>query len=302
MQCTHCNEIFTSESFGLHVCEYTENNEKILAEIIQEDPGESEFQKLQRSTFEMIKANQAHIRKFLEMIDPPEVLPAKEEKAKQSNFECFVCTRKFVHESGLYRHYDKHIGEILEKSPYKSDKLHPVILCAFCGETFTMEQDLWAHLQRTHFEVNETEAFLKFSEKEIQFNVTDEQQADKQQAAKKQKLDNDTVRLPARDFPIEQFVRTIFVTNLFHCEFCSSTFANAKSLLLHVSKHEPGASFECNHCGIRGLTLKDLLIHRHDDCVFYKDYRNNISEIPCLWICNVCDEECQGLEQLILHR
>jgi hypothetical protein len=303
VQCAHCEEIFTTDCFGLHVCQYTENREKVIAEFIQEDPAESDFQKLRRTTLDIISSNQSHIRKLIDMLNPPQQQQPKDDKAKQSNYECFVCTRKFVHESGLYRHYDKHIGEILVQSPFKSNQLHSVILCAFCGETFTMEQDLWSHLQRLHFEVHEKETFIKFAEKEILYDITDEQKDT--QEAKKQKLDTDPkdeVRVAARNFPIEQFVRTIYVKNLFHCEFCNATFASIKSLLLHVSKHEPGSCFQCTYCSIYGLSLKDLLIHRHDECVFYKDYRNNISEIPCVWTCNVCDEECQGVEQLIVHR
>lgn len=237
------------------------------------------------------------------MLNPPPP-HSKDDKAKQANFECFVCMRKFVHESGLYRHYDKHIGEILERSPLKGNKLHSVILCAFCGETFTMETDVWEHLQLNHFEVHENESFIKFREKEMIYEINDEKSND-EPATKKQKTDKNPkteVRIAARNFPIEQFVRTIFVKNLFHCEYCSATFASIKSLLLHVSKHEPGSCFECIFCRIKGLSLKDILIHRHDECVYYKDYRNNIAEIPCIWTCNVCDEECQGLEQLILHR
>lgn len=295
VQCANCDDIFTNDCFNLHVCQYTDNKEKILAELIQEDPNESEFQKLQRSTLEILSSNQAKIRKFLDVINPPPVQQPKDDKAKQSNFECFVCTRKFVHESGLYRHYDKHIGEILEKSPFKSNLLHSVILCAFCGETFMMEQDLWSHLQANHFEVHDHETFIKFREKELQFEITPEKSSEKQE-------ESGQVCISARNFPIEQFVRTIFVKNLYHCEFCDSTFAHAKSLLFHISKHEPGSCFECNYCHIRGLSLKDILIHRHDECVYYKDYRNFILEIPCVWVCNVCDEEFSGIEQLILHR
>ena len=261
--------------------------------------------KLRRCTLEMLELNQTRIQKLLEMNEAP-VVHHKDEKAKQSNFECFVCTRKFVHESGLYRHYDKHIGEILKKSPYKSDQIYSVILCAFCGETFAMEQDVWAHLQQRHLEVHENETFITFSEKELVYSITDPEKDKNGETGNGTKsncsLGGDQVKVSARNFPIQLFVRTIYVKNLFHCEFCDSTFANARSLLFHDSTHEPSSYFECNYCNIKALPLKDILIHRHDECVYYKDYRNNILNIPSVWICNVCDEEFQGVEQLILHR
>lgn len=249
----------------------------------------------------MLAYNQSQIHKLLEVLSP-QPMP-KDDKAKQSNHECFVCSRKFVHESGLYRHYgDKHIGEMLKPSIPTSDRIYPVILCAFCGECFTIEQDLWQHVRKTHLEVVENETLLTFSSKELQLDVS-EATFSSTQATKKQKTDDgEIIKIQARNFPIEEFVRTIFVKKLFHCEFCTSTFANAKSLLFHVSKHEPSAYFQCDCCQLKGLSLKDILLHRNDECLFYRDYRNNIKNIPCVWICNVCDVEFDGVEQLIIHR
>lgn len=299
VQCENCEDVFTKESFNFHVCEYDENKQLIPTEIIQEHPVENEFHILQRATLKMLLVNQSQINKFLEMLSP-HPLP-KDDKAKQSNHECFVCTRKFVHESGLYRHYDKHIGEMLKQSIVKSNRLHPVILCAFCGECFTIEQDVWAHLLNTHFQVLEDELFVKFAARELQMEmeeVLNEPCTSAQAAAKK----TEQMKVPTRDFPIDEFVRTVFVKNLYHCEFCSSTFASCKSLFLHISKHEPSANYQCDCCQIKGVSLKDILLHRSKECVFYRDYRNKIKEVPCVWTCNVCDEEFYGVEQLIAHR
>jgi hypothetical protein len=253
---------------------------------------------------EMLASNQTTIAKLLEILTPQ--TQPKDDKAKQSNHECFVCTRKFVHESGLYRHYDKHIGEILEKSSFKTDQLYVVILCSLCGECFTMENDLWCHLQINHMEVLDEDMMMKFAANELQFEMSEapanEPCTSAQALAADKERKNQMMKVPVRDFPIEEFVRTIFVKNLFHCEFCNSTFANAKSLLYHTSKHEPSSFFQCNSCELTGLSLKDILLHRHDECLFLKDYRNTIMNIPCIFICNVCQDEFHGVEQLILHR
>lgn len=303
VQCDNCEEVFTKESFDYHVCEYDANKQLIPTEIVREHPVENEFETLQRATLEMLHVNQTQIKKFLEMLSPQPV--QKDDKAKQSNHECIVCTRKFVHSSGLYRHYDKHIGEMVSPSISKTDSLHPVILCAFCGECFTIEQDVWAHLLKMHFEVLERELFVKFATTELQMEMEEvlKEPCTSEHAAKKRKLnDGEQVSVPTRNFSIDEFVRTIFVRNLYHCEFCSSTFASCKSLLLHVSKHEPSANYQCDCCHIKGLSLKDILLHRNQECVFYRDYRNKIKDVPCVWTCNVCDEEFYGVEQLIVHR
>ena len=149
------------------MCQYNENKQLIPTELIEEEhPVENEFETLQCTTMKMLHFNQSQINKFLDMLSPQQ--PAlKDDKAKQSNHECFVCTRKFVHDSGLYRHYDKHIGEMLKPSVSKSTRLHSVILCSFCGECFTIEQDLWSHLIKMHFEVLEQELCLRFQSLEL---------------------------------------------------------------------------------------------------------------------------------------
>lgn len=326
IQCDNCEDLFTKESFDCHVCQYDENKQLIPTELIEEHPVENEFMTLQRTTMKMLLFNQSQINKFLEMLSPQQPVP-KDDKAKQSNHECFVCTRKFVHDSGLYRHYDKHIGEMLKPSVPKSTRLHPVILCSFCGECFTIEQDLWSHLTKMHFEVLKQELSVRFQTRELQMGLEEILNVPEKTPTKKRKSISDNEASPTkkrrtnsgetstqaekmqnedqmnvRKLKVEKFVRTINVKNLYHCEFCSSTFASLKSLFLHISKHEPSANYQCDCCQIKGLSLKDILLHRNDECVFYRDYRNKIKDVPCVWTCNVCDEEFLGVEQLIAHR
>lgn len=293
MQCQNCDDLFTKECFECHVCEYDENKQLIPSGVVQQHSVENEFQILQKSTLKMLAENQSQIRKLIKVLQPQPPPQPKDDKAKQSNHECFVCTRKFVHESGLYRHYDKHIGEIMKSSVYRSTRLYSIILCAFCGECFSIEKDVWVHLRKTHLEVNEEETYIKFSSNEFQMSVTEVDSS-------KRVIEN--IKASVRNFPIEEFVRSIFVKNLYHCEFCSSAFANSKSLLLHVSKHEPASHFQCEYCQLKGFSLKNILLHRYEECVYYRDYRNKIKDIPCIWMCNVCDAEFYGVEHLILHR
>jgi hypothetical protein len=265
----------------------------------------NEFEMLRKSTMEMLASNQIIIRKQLESIMPQTQSQPKDDRVKQSNHECFVCMRKFVHESGLYRHYDKHFGEILAKSKLQTKQLYSAILCILCGECFAMECDIWSHLHIKHMEIVDEDMMIKFSTNEIQFEMSHNanEPCTSAQALKAQKAsENHDMKVAVRDFPIEEFVRTIFIKKIFHCEYCSSTFSNSKSLFYHTIDHEPSSFFQCNSCDLKGLSFKDILLHRHDECSFIKDYRNNIKDIPCVWVCNVCDDEFPGVEQLILHR
>lgn len=307
VQCTNCDDTFANEAFKMHVCEYDENKKILPLEIIQENT-ENAFDSLFRNTIKLINENRSRLQKITEGYSASLI---KDDKAKQSTFECFVCNRKFVHESGLYRHYDKHIGEMIKPAKTEDGKLHSVILCVFCGQTFPMEdENIWNHLCKNHLELDEnnnSKTYVKFMEKELQFgmqDITDISLSTKKQAMNIAKTSNnsDTIRLPAQNFPINEFVRMIYVSKLYHCEYCDSVFANHKSLLHHVSRHEPSSYFGCQTCDLKLLSLKDILIHRHDECLIKRDYRRTLNDIPHCWMCNVCDEEFLGIEQLILHR
>lgn len=73
-------------------------------------------------------------------------------------------------------------------------------------------------------------------------------------------------------------------------------------MLLHASKHAPIQGYGCKKCELNALPLKDLLIHRRDECIVLKDIRNSLRDFPRLWVCNICYEEFQGLEHLVIHR
>lgn len=145
----------------MHVCMYDENHKLI-------EPGsatmlrETEFQKLQRCTLELLENNQSILR---EMIN--------RDKSKSSDLECFKCCRKFVHEAGLGRHYEKHIGEILEMSPpEEEEKLTMITLCVICGEVFAESSDAWNHLQVYHVQVSDEVCHWKISKDRLGMNVT----------------------------------------------------------------------------------------------------------------------------------
>lgn len=139
-QCENCSEIFSEEEFEHHACLYDEFHQ------LNTTPGseETKLQQLQRSTISIMKGNQASMSEML-----------RSNKSKTSNIECSKCCRKFVHENGLYRHYDMHIGELLAESPpVNPDVLQPVALCVFCGEIFSNDAQAWDHIVSYHLHVD----------------------------------------------------------------------------------------------------------------------------------------------------
>jgi hypothetical protein len=95
----------------------------------------------------------------------------------------------------------------------------------------------------------------------------------------------------------------INLDKIFQCEFCDSVFSNMKAMFVHISKfHFPSACFECNSCNLKVLTIKEILLHRRDECDSLKEVENILNQIQRVWACNVCDLEFNGLEQLFLHR
>ncbi|KAL7025395.1 hypothetical protein ACKWTF_013461 [Chironomus riparius] len=298
VQCTYCDDVFTTDSFELHVCKYNEDK-TLIEEFVQEQPVESDFEKVQRHASLILDQNNKLLQKILHGFSAT-AGQSKEKKAKQSNHECFMCNRKFVHESGLYRHYDKHIGEILTQS-HPANALHSVTLCIFCGEVLITEQKVWKHLFDNHL--------TTLDNLHQTFSCAESRQCSKENDGeppkKKLKLSPEETGIAKdskNEVPVKDFVRMIYVSKLYHCEFCDSVFANEKSLLHHISKHEPSCYFSCQTCDLKMLSFKDILIHRHEECWNYRDYRDSMKHIPCLWICNVCDERFGGIEQLILHR
>lgn len=100
----------------------------------------------------------------------------------------------------------------------------------------------------------------------------------------------------------KSLIRIQLLSKMFQCELCDRVFANAKAMLHHESKHSASGGSQCNGCDLKGLTLKQLLLHRRDECSSIKDCQNGLKNVCRVWVCNSCDDEFLGVEQLFLHR
>lgn len=308
IECTHCDEIFSNEIFEMHVCKYDEQK-NLIEECVQEQ-NETEMNKIRRHLADIMNKNRKMIHNILHGNTTAGQSSMSAGRAKQSNYECFVCNRKFVHESGLYRHYDKHIGSILQQSE-PSSALHSAILCVPCNEVFTMDEKAWNHLREVHLEVECNDIFHNHSYDEFKNGLNNSGDKDlsgtlsnNQESTPKKNSSQDqpTNQPEAPKSPIQDVLRMIYVSRLYHCEFCDSVFVNEQSCLYHVSQHEPSEFFNCRTCDLKRLSLKDILIHRHEECWNYRDFRDTMKNIPNVFTCNVCEEAFYGIEQLVLHR
>ena len=136
---------------------FDENHVMIPMEELPQSEPETELKKIFRNSMELLTKNQSSLT---------ELYQKATNKVKDSSFECSKCCRKFVHESGLFRHWDKHIGELLSPSPAEdSDFCRSVTLCTICHEVFSLESEAWDHyIQKRHFEGSSKDDREKLSE------------------------------------------------------------------------------------------------------------------------------------------
>ena len=166
-QCTHCNVIFEETLFNDHVCEYDENGAKILVDENEKMDGSESIAESSKemTVFEhllnQITQNNIRINKILK---DQYLKRGKEDKNKgSSHFQCSICFRKFVHESGLTRHMDKHVGDLLPlpNISVQNDIPKQLVIRCMCGEIFATKKEALKHTQMRHIEERETGVWRK---------------------------------------------------------------------------------------------------------------------------------------------
>lgn len=122
----------------MHVCSYTEDH-RLIPVLPDFDKPETELKKMQKYFKKISSENQALLTELYQ---------------KSSSFECFKCSRKFVHEAGLFRHWDKHFGELIQLSPPEDPEVTKAVMqCALCDEIFATDSGVIIHLLTHHLEV-----------------------------------------------------------------------------------------------------------------------------------------------------
>lgn len=166
-QCTHCNVIFEDSLFNEHVCEYDENGAKIQIDDSEKmDCSDSIIESIKKLTihehwFNQLAQNNIKINKILK---DQHLKRGKEDKNKgSSHFQCTICFRKFVHESGLTRHMDKHVGDLLPlpNTSLLNDVPKQLVTRCMCGEIFATNKEAIMHTQKKHIEDRQTGVWQK---------------------------------------------------------------------------------------------------------------------------------------------
>lgn len=123
-----------------------------VVEVKEEEENEtSELKKLFKASITVNESNQMILRSFI----PKDLRDVKSSSSEQQQqIECSKCCRQFVHEGGLHRHWDIHVGEILPLTkPENPNHITTVILCVNCAEVFLHFWRAIEHLKSSHVEI-----------------------------------------------------------------------------------------------------------------------------------------------------
>ncbi len=277
MKCKNCSAIFLISDFKYHVCEYDENHNLINGENGVAANGESTFS---HPVFALMKKNQGLLKSLLD-------------KTEKSH-DCPVCQRKFARESSFTRHMDRHFGEIMAIPVPKLNYL--LGIRCICGQLFEDEFEALDHVQKAHFCCLEDGIWkspfsmsLVDEEDDMMVDLLKNLDVDEKEDRKSKKL----------GFPeILETLKPVWLNKCHQCEFCDAIYSDFRSLIFHTSQHHPLDGFSCETCGIRGLSLKQIALHRRLECV----NKTKLLDLPHSVYCNVCYDEFKNVERLIEHR
>lgn len=114
-----------------------------------EEKKKGELKSFFNASISVIETNQTLLKSFI----PKDLKSVKSSEP----IECSKCCRQFVHEGGLHRHWDIHVGEILDPTkPENPEKISCVTLCVSCGEVFLNFSSAVVHLKSLHVEIIKT--------------------------------------------------------------------------------------------------------------------------------------------------
>lgn len=317
MQCSNCDSLFTQVEFLKHVCDYDSNQKPIKSEKSKKHP-----------VFAQLEENLKAMQKLMQSMNKTE---SDIEKAAPSTYQCNVCRRKFVRESGLTRHLDKHVGELIP--PQKPTSEFLLGARCMCGQVFGEDRFAFEHVQNYHL-CEKDEGLWKKPWSHAIFDDDDKEKIipifPKVESTAKNKNCNDPTKTAAKEkdsskdsngnniieeeekpqilpgvkfepSSIYDIIKPIYLHMTLQCEFCETLFSDTRSLLNHSSEHNPMEGFRCNRCDLNCMSLKNLMMHRMSSCIELIE-NEEINSLEKVFICNVCYEEFGSLEKLVEHR
>lgn len=276
IQCATCNEYFTEETFESHVCPNDEDGNPIPD--LNSPPM---FAKYGDQVIELLKFNGEMMSQILKEQFKINI----DDKYKQKGpFKCEQCDRKFIYYAGLQRHLQKHRAEMDLSKLKVLEMLQNVVKCMECGQIFAT-----IAIAAEHFET-------KHKEKRQKYVEDDPILIDLHTVECFNDIPMDLVRSNAK------YLKVIAASAILQCEFCDLLFTKPGDLFHHMSEHDSRSGFECSMCEISVKTIKDIILHWQTDCVFvHFEQHRHVNLIRC-YVCNVCEEHFNRLEDLYLHR
>lgn len=268
-RCRNCARLFSSTQFDKHICEFSDPDT-----IIYDDEKINVL--WENSTLrKMYAGNNAEIDKLLHL---PTAIASKDIRSKlvkkypvnQDCFECAVCSRNYVHASGLTRHMKtQHCSQKTKDLQSDSDEIESmaeVIKCLICCQIFSSIATCLLHLKSKHPEYgfDETKCTLELEE----------------------------------STPFKKLV----VNHAFQCEFCRSIFADAMDLFQHESSHSVTVGYECISCEMASRNLKFILNHWSSECPYEKYAKSSIIDCKLLFMCTDCHKTFDSVAVLYEHR
>ncbi|XP_039948537.1 testis-specific zinc finger protein topi [Bactrocera tryoni] len=234
-------------------------------------------------------------------------------KKQDGPHECTLCERKFVHASGLLRHMEKHAMDLIptpgassggktsssQSSSLQSvNGLRVVIKCTLCGRVFFEPFAAFKHLC-SHFpgSMQEEKEFDNCAEIPYESYVDD--------AMNFLKMETNSCAGPLTvhgDKP-PVYLKMVILSCILQCEFCDFVFSEVSYLFVHSACHLPERRFECFSCDIHMRTSKEICAHWQAECVFMREnLKVHQASTQRYFVCNVCENKFQSLDQLHEHR
>lgn len=264
-QCENCIKSFEYNEFEKHICEFSDPKTLVF------DDEKMNILWYNSSLLRIYAENNAKIEQILNRYANVNELPKAHEKlSNQSNHKCDLCSRSYVHESGLQRHkemqHNRNILLPLKNDLWSNSKENvsaEAVKCLICGQIFNSLVSCYSHLKSSHPEYN-------FDESKISLNVGE-----------------------------SLLFAKLKVIHAFQCEFCDLLFADTPNLFDHKMEHDTCTGFECNFCQLTSRNLSFILNHRNSKCPFKKR-----SIIPCKiqFACSDCGSAFDSLGLLYEHR
>ncbi|XP_017035797.1 testis-specific zinc finger protein topi [Drosophila kikkawai] len=356
-KCPDCLGSFDASSFQNHLCSTEverKSNQKSVAEAVADKQAEkppaaaaaapdppAPPSPSKPNSIRVVAENQIRLRRFLNDELKYDINPgvdgSSSRKSGKGLHECSKCDRKFVHASGLVRHMEKHVLDLIpsQSKPQPAASLAAgltaVVKCNFCGRIFYDPQVALEHAH-VHFEVHpiansQSETAVKYTTnvdfkqliKDTESLLSDVcsgaaklgKQKNMEVLVKMEKLEKpeelkkleNLKKVEILNSLEENLFSILVLGSVLQCEFCEYLFSDIRELLAHSATHPVKRRFECTACDIKMDTAKEARLHFETDCIFMRESLKSLSvSVSRFFACNVCELKFANSELLQEHR